>query len=577
MRAGQCKANPVLRQLTTLLGLLLTVLSTAYAEQLPLKSFRTTDGLLSDSVNSIVQDSRGFLWFGTSFGLSRFDGYGFTHYGEKEGLSYQNVNGLIETGDGAYWVCTNGGGVFRFHPDRKAGSRFTVYPVGDQPATNRVNSLYEDRGGRIWAGTDAGLFRLESEGAGKFLPVTLGVPSHPEQEMQVWSFVEDSEGSLWISTKFGLVRRLQDGRMLHYSMQPLSSGRDMVRALMLDREGRLWVGHESWLVIFKPLPPAVTPTQPPSVKKHKEQFPWRQLQNGGALEGKVVLPSIVGEARLYGVAPRVFCQSSDGNIWIGTEEHGLIEFDGAHFRGFTVAHGLSGNTIAANTLIEARGGDLWFGVAGSGAMRMSRSGFVTYTESDGLGDNRIGAIFEDQAGELYVTTARWQVNRLERRAEGMRFTSVRLNLPARITNEMWRPFRQIMRDHEGEWWVGTTEGLYRFPRVERIEQLGRVRPIAVYTARDGLVSDDVTHLFEDSRGDLWIGTFAPAREILTRWERATGKFHRYSDADSLQPSNGTLRFQEDAGGQVWVSFREGGLARYAAGRFRWFDTSDGLP
>ncbi len=74
--------------------------------------------------------------------------------------------------------------------------RSTANPVGDQPATNRVNSLYEDRGGRIWAGTDAGLFRLDSDRAGKFLPVALGAPSHPEHEMQVWSFVEDGEGSL---------------------------------------------------------------------------------------------------------------------------------------------------------------------------------------------------------------------------------------------------------------------------------------------------------------------------------------------------------------------------------------------
>jgi ligand-binding sensor domain-containing protein len=77
----------------------------------------------------------------------------------------------------------------------------------------------------------------------------------------------------------------------------------------------------------------------------------------------VALPAAAGEARLYRVAPRGFCQSADRKIWIGTEEHGLIEFDGARFRSFTKAHGLSGNAIAANTLIETRDGDLWLGVA----------------------------------------------------------------------------------------------------------------------------------------------------------------------------------------------------------------------
>src|SRR5262245_17877442 len=221
-RQAAALQNSVLRQLTSLITFLLTVVVAVYAEQLPLKSYRTTDGLLSDTINSIVQDSRGFIWFGTSFGLSRFDGYGFTHYSEKDGLSYPNVNRLIETRDGSYWVCTNGGGVFRFQPNGEAGSRFKVYPVGDQPATKRVNDLFEDRGGSIWVGTDAGLFRLDKDG-GKFLPVALGVPSHAEQEMQVWAFAEDGEGSLWIGTKFGLVRRLSDGSMLHYSLQPLAS------------------------------------------------------------------------------------------------------------------------------------------------------------------------------------------------------------------------------------------------------------------------------------------------------------------------------------------------------------------
>ncbi len=60
-----------------------------------------------------------------------------------------------------------------------------------------------------------------------------------------------------MSTKFGLVRRLPDGGMLHYSVQPLSSGRDMVRALLLDREGRLWVGHESTVQVFANIPERV--------------------------------------------------------------------------------------------------------------------------------------------------------------------------------------------------------------------------------------------------------------------------------------------------------------------------------
>src|SRR6185312_6959145 len=105
-----------------------------------------------------------------------------------------------------------------------------------------------------------------------------------------------------------------------------------------------------------------------------------------------------------------------------------------------------------------------------------------------------------------------------------RFTSVRLNLPRSVIDAEWRTFRNIIRDHTGEWWVPTKEGLFRFPKVERIEQLATARPV-VYTDRDGLLSNDVMQLYEDTRGDIWMSTFAPGNETIARWERATGQFH----------------------------------------------------
>jgi PAS domain S-box-containing protein len=88
-------------------------------------------------------------------------------------------------------------------------------------------------------------------------------------------------------------------------------------------------------------------------------------------------------------------------------------------------------------------------------------------------------------------------------------------------------------------------------------------------------------LFEDSRGDVWISTFAPAHQPLTRWDRATSRFIRYSDQDGLPAFSGPTSFSEDRAGDVWISFREGGIARYHAGndggRFRYFTAPDGFP
>ncbi|HSQ19770.1 MAG TPA: PAS domain S-box protein, partial [Blastocatellia bacterium] len=124
---------------------------------------------------------------------------------------------------------------------------------------------------------------------------------------------------------------------------------------------------------------------------------------------------------------------------------------------------------------------------------------------------------------------------------------------------------------------GTRVGLYRFPKVSRIEQLASAQPKAVYTTRDGLADDDLTRLFEDSRGDIWIAGFSTLHDVLTRWERATESFHRYSDADGLRPFTRPNSFCEDRAGNIWMGFGEGGLARYRAGGFTLFSENEGLP
>jgi ligand-binding sensor domain-containing protein len=76
------------------------------SERLPIRTYSTVDGLAADSVHGITADSRGFLWFFTSEGLSRFDGYRFVNYGVEEGLPHRLVTALIETRAGDHWIGT---------------------------------------------------------------------------------------------------------------------------------------------------------------------------------------------------------------------------------------------------------------------------------------------------------------------------------------------------------------------------------------------------------------------------------------------------------------------------------------
>ena len=78
--------------------------SLVHAEQLPIKTFTTADGLANDAINQIVRDSRGFLWFCTAEGLSRFDGYQFTNYLPGADQKSAQIEVLLQDRAGTIWL-----------------------------------------------------------------------------------------------------------------------------------------------------------------------------------------------------------------------------------------------------------------------------------------------------------------------------------------------------------------------------------------------------------------------------------------------------------------------------------------
>src|SRR5436190_20670864 len=116
MRLVQWRASRASFRAVLVVGLLLSAPVIGPAQQLPVRTYTTADGLPRDLVLRIVRDSHGFLWFCTGDGLSRFNGYEFTNYGVEHGLPHPVITDLLETRRGVYWVATNGGGVVRFNP-----------------------------------------------------------------------------------------------------------------------------------------------------------------------------------------------------------------------------------------------------------------------------------------------------------------------------------------------------------------------------------------------------------------------------------------------------------------------------
>ena len=540
------------------------------AEQLPIKVYTDADGLSHNRVRRIMRDSRGFLWFCAGDRVSRYDGNRFFTYDLGVGPS-----DIIEGAPGIYWLASYGNGVYRFTASAppNSPSRMTKFSMGTAPASNFINVLFRDHLGRIWAGTDNGLYVSKvNEGESEFHRVDLGIQAPEGVLIEVGAFAEDREGSIWIGTAQGPVRRLPDGRMILYE-PPLPDRMRFVRGLLADVDGRVWIGHSSGLIVLLP-EPASNVTSGGSFSKRI----LPKVAHRTSAEGNLQLPT--GPERwnwleVEGLglrAVRAIKQFSDGTIMVGTYGAGLYIFSEGRLRGYTTAHGLSENTVY--TFAEDLEGNRWMGTAAGGVMKLLRSGFTGYSEPDGVAREGVVSIFETTSGQVCVVTLKGRIDLFD----GHRFTGIRLDLPpaVSVSSGVGRENYPAIQDHTEEWWVASGGGIHRFQRVNQFADLARIRPKRIYAPR-GLTETDI--LFEDSRGDIWFG-MRSGHQLdggIFRWERSADAVRLYSQSDGLPPFAWPQSFAEDAAGNVWIGLYEGGVLRYASGRFQRLTAAHGVP
>ncbi len=517
------------------------------AERLPLRSYRTADGLPHDRVKSILRDSRGFLWFSTVEGLARFDGDRFTRYTVDDGLPNQSVNDVIEGSPGTYWIAANGGGLSRFDAD---GVRFTTIALSEGYLSNRVNVVRLDRAGRVWAGTDEGLFWVDSRNASP-APHREQLPADAGSAIVL--LVAGGDGSLWIATGRALLRRLPSGEYLNYPVIEVSGP---VLALAEDASGRIWAGGTKGLLAFRPEPIG-------SAGHGSIALTFRHSGNEGAIDppqGTAVVADTVG-------AVTALLAGSTGVLWIGTMEGALLTFDAARFSRYDSSHGFPENRIIA--LTEDPDRNLWIGTYSAGAFRLARAGLVSYGRADGLPDANIAAVVEDRAGRLIVATHDGAFSRFD----GRRFVPVRLplNTVTRYSGEIWQQF--VLQARSGDWWLRTPAGAFRLR-----DARGEPSAIVEDFGRGGALANRfIERLYEDRRGHIWIGTRPHEGSSLAEWDPAGGL--RIFDANDGLPASGyPTTFAEDREGALWIGFSENrGLARHSAGRFQSWTKDQGVP
>lgn len=547
MRSRQTKIGIAL-----LLSLTWLSVFSARGERYPFKVYTIADGLAHDDVNRIVRDSRGFLWFCTGDGLSRFNGYSFKTYTQEHGLPSRNINGLLETREGEYLIATSGGlavfdplgkafhwNLFENKLDRDTNDppMFRTFFPPEDPGNRRANTIYDlaqTTSGAVYVGTNHGLFRVEKAGT-EWVFHKVESELFQDKTLVYNTLHGDRKGGLWVVANGAVYRIAPDGAI---SMLNDVGGNYVLE----DHDGRIWVdsgGEEVGIRRF---------VFDGDVPRLEYTF---NKQDG--------LPATS--------FTRAVAETVDGRIFVvsnGTVgEYQPLATPGEPRFNFADAD------LADNGAIDS-GGNLWFGTEGKGAWKLSLTGFATFGPEAGGPKAPISSLILDDAGTVYLLNEDDLINRLE---EG-KIESVK---PLGFKGRGWGYRFLDFRSSNGEWWIPSIDGLLRYPAVADLRDLSRTAPLKIFTTNDGLFANYVLNIFEDSRRDVWIAA-SNGTDSLHRWDRATDKIVRYTAADGIPSALGSVTsFGEDAAGNLWFSFYYGGLIRYRRGVFRTFTAAEGIP
>jgi signal transduction histidine kinase/ligand-binding sensor domain-containing protein len=509
----------------------------AHSQHLAIKTYTTVDGLSNNSIHKILPDTRGLIWFATSEGLSRFDGYDFVTYGTAQGLPHPNVYSILESRAGVFWVGTGGGlASFSSASRPKPSNLFVTYPLAGE-STTEVRGLAEGRDGTIWVGTNRRLWRSAGTGrGGKFQPVDFGFGL---LDLGIVALIEDELQTLWIGTQTGLYRRWPDGHIAQYQSASSALIADQgVKTLRKAPDGSLLVGTGRGFM-------TCTPT---STGCSNEQF-WDRRRG---LSDEYILDAANGAA---------------GDAWAVSLSALSVIPCAPPGKARMVASRKDLGDFPLEAVASDHEGNLWVGSDGGGVSRFTHDGLVTYSEKQGLGSRDVISVFEDGPGELLAVTKSPNGLFLNRYLEE-RFQAIRLNISPQLVSPIWHGQYQVIAETAaGEWWLATHEGLAKFSGIRDLSQLSRAPPR--YQLGDKEQRAQIIRLFPDGRGNLWISQQHSPWNVLVRWSPLDGRFERFpASAGGPDLANDHAQaYAEDLGGNLWIGLWRGGLWRMSSRGF----------
>jgi ligand-binding sensor domain-containing protein len=564
--------------------------------------FSQENGLSNNQIHCIHQDSKGWMWFGTSQGVCRFDGYKFTVFKnnpeDSTTLKGNLVRTIYEDRRGELWFGTEFGGLNKFNRDKESFEHLYWSGVQNKLRDAIVTSIHEDSTGNLWVGTSTNLYRIGKNGtlseiktsannsfseyiriiqtdqSGKiWLGTNNGVFIYnPDNEQiqkinltpdisathEIWAIYKDEDGTFWIGTyAHGLFTIDPVTRKVRQIILDGENDRSQtVRAVSKDRNGKYWIGTRGGLYIYEKIK-GVT-----AFYYHDEREPKSLVNNS------------------------IQCIFHDlkGDVWIGTRNgiNFLIE-ERQNIQGYKSMpgdnHYLNSSEIYA-FWVDPRG-DIWVGTESGGINILNRkTGRFSYMlprkgDPNSLSRNCIKALLDDGNNNLWIGTFLGGIDVLNLQTGVFKHYRNDPNDPTTLSeNRVWA----LLRDSKNNIWIGTSSGIDKFePKTGSFTHF-----------RNLVDGQQVSWLAEDSDHTLWIGAtdlvlYNPDNQKITRIQEST----RYMLQDSknrywLATNRGLALYSKEKGIVKYYSEKNGLSNNQTLAileddeNFLWISTTNGL-
>ena len=479
---------------------------------------RVGRGTIDAPVTAILYRRDGSLWVGTSdAGVFRVTGdMQVTTVMLDPALDAGHINQLVEDASGTLWIASNRG----LWSIRERAVRVK----GPRPLLSVVNVVQVPATGAVFAETESGVYRIDSDSAVLVRPgfITLGkmlwadpgamwnvdgqdvlrdgrrVFTLAERRL-VSSTLFDREGSLWLGTDAGGLHRLKPSLFTTYSL-PEGVGHPNVYSTYVDRSGAIWLG--TWGNGVSRVDPVTgratvfgagtTAASVNSFYQDNAGVLWMGTAGGG---GGVLLCTpptmtcrVEGPRELRDRAVFALYGDTDGRVWAGASGL-LFRYDGRRWTSFAPSSGAPDAAVRA--FARTQDGAIWMGTNGGGLARYRDGTFTRVTRGDGLPSDLVRSLYQAADGWLWVGTEGRGLARLDPRVSGggqaaTKPTIVRIGTKDGLFDEV---IHQILEDDVGRLWMNTNRGIFWVARAElNAFAEGRVSKVhsTAYAERDGI-------------------------------------------------------------------------------------------